>query len=276
MRITFVSISQFKSKEQAIYYQNWRSLHYRYAEDERKLAPLLQRERLACSELVRQVKDYTGKIEMAGNLLLETLDAHLSDFSINLGNNQQFVTSHRSRLTMLCQMMLHHGNLIPETSENPERFQKFRPENRYYLCDSENERETIRKMQEERKEKTATRTRHLSDNAKALASIGSCTLGKSCTLTFGRKKSSDSNSVFYSEATLSKDTRPKQHHFKRSTSMRTKKISRANLYWTMEVDRQESPGVLRNEILSKFDHKVMIRLRRTCKLYPYIDRNTVP
>lgn len=218
------------------------SWYCRYAEDERKLAPALQLERVACSELAGHIINHSGETELAGSCLLEILDTHLADFSVNLGNNQQFVTSHRTRLTMLCQKMLHHGYLIPETTETPERFQKFRPENKYFLCDSETDREKIREIQEERKQKIMTRTRHLSDNARALSLLRSSTLGKTCTFNFGRKKSNDSNSVFYPDptSTLTRDTRPKQHQLQRSASVRTKRTSRTNLYWTLEVDKNVS------------------------------------
>ncbi|KAL5265993.1 hypothetical protein ACHWQZ_G006588 [Mnemiopsis leidyi] len=200
------------------------TVFYRYAEDERRLAPALQLERVACSELAGQIIHHSGETEFAGSCLLEILDTHLADFSVNLGNNQQFVTSHRNRLTMLCQKMLHHGYLIPETTETPERFQKFRPENKYFLCDSETDREQIREIQEERKQKIMTRTRHLSDNARALSLLRSSTLGKTCTFNFGRTR----------------DTRPKQHQLQRSASVRTKRTSRTNLYWTLEVDKNVS------------------------------------
>jgi hypothetical protein len=174
---------------------------------------------------------------VAGNKLMELLDNYMGDWSVDLIHNQQYVMSQRNRLTMLCQQMLHHGNLIPEKRENPERFQKFRPENSYYLCGGEEDRKMVRQTQEDRQQ----RARHLSDNAKAL---GSPLLGK-CILR--RKSSSSSGSsacTLFHSSSFTTASKSKQQRLRRTSSVKCRKKSKANLYWTMDIERTINAGKL--------------------------------
>ena len=217
----------------------------RYAEDERRLAPSLQRERVSCSEMARHLMDRTPGPLVTGNRLLELIDTHEADCSVDLVNNQQFVTNSLNRHTMLCQQMLHHGNLIPESSETPEEFQKFRPENNYYLCDSEEGMDRVRQLQQNKATKKGERTRLISENAKALGSIfEDCALRRSFR---GLRRKSNESCSSSQASTLNRAIKPRQHTLRRSSSLRTRKKSKAVVYWTMEVEQENRPITIRGE-----------------------------
>ena len=193
---------------------------------------------------------------VTGNKLLELIDTHEADCSVDLVNNQQFVTNSLNRHTMLCQQMLHHGNLIPESSETPEQFQKFRPENNYYLCDNEEGRDRVRQLQQDKTIKEGKRTRLISENAKALGSIfEDCALRRSFR---GLRRKSNESCSSSQASTLNRAIKPRQHTLRRSSSLRTRKKSKAVVYWTMEVEQENRPITIRGECADWWVTKMII------------------